>query len=813
MRILPSLLLTPALLIALAASATSSTVPPFTGLSQEGFQDEDDSEGGAHLAEMEQVLSPEQLTALRAEQEEFEGLYNRFLNEYQGYQLELRELRKAGVPRAQFPPSPVMLYFPFVDTMAEAGNGPARLWLVRYSDDIVPDEADRAEYCRKYLSLLVDEHPNGQYLLDGMRDVKERRGLVGADFVLELYRKLEQNSLRPSIQAKAYFAEAEQLLAKDGREDPANLARAQEIWRILVDGYPDTKSAVYAGSHLYDALLRDMRLAWSAWLDQARELIAQGATPEELPPLEMDGFNSRMLTIAGTEHKIALRWVNRFFPSYEQASRESLSRGLALMANWMTQQFSPASPVWNEFKFGLLEFLYTTMPDGDGVLDTVQGLFDHCDRNLPENYVPVLDVLLERATDPEILYEAKLTKADSLERGTEFAQLEQALELFADVAQNAPSLEQRDRGRDMGRALSWAMPGAVHPTIVHNDAEGLTLSTLDYRGKILFLYFWTQHEKGGIEDLEWVNDFTRRNVDKGVAVLGVNIDFNSRDTFRRKTREFGIVFRNTLQQSRKSPVIDQFKVARYPTGFVIDHQGVIRGRNLGHEQVDALVAQLVAEREGESALLASRGTLRGTLRYRGQTGPLPELEISPEAAAECADLDRSDRSRLVSAEGGLANVVVTIENRGALLSGEGQTFELDGRGCRFEPHVLVVPRGAKLSLHNSDATPRHVQVSSANNKSFNAILRPDDSYPIELKAADRFQVKSPSHPWMSAWVFVSDTPFVAKSGPDGAFEVPDLPAGDYTATWWHESLGRGKSAPFSVSAGEATEIEIAVERP
>jgi hypothetical protein len=760
-------------------------------------------------------VSAELETRLLHEQQIHDSLYNRFANEMEGYWFEARKLRDARVPRSEFPASPVLTFYPLFEDLARDGNGAARLWLVRFSADIVEDKPEQGRFCKKYLQLLAEEHASALYMLQAVQYAKERRDLVGDEFLLQFYRRLQETSLRHQVQAHAYFAESELILSKTGHEDPANQARAQEIWQILVDGFSQSKPALFAGQRLFESNLRELRAALASWLAQIRELREQGLAPESWPPCPIGDFRGRVSAIAGTQHKVAQRWASTVFPAFDQAARKGVGPALAMLANWMTIEFSHTSRPWNELKFGLLDLLYTVAPHGEAVLETLESLEENVSTNLPDDYIPALERLVENTPEDSLRFAAKLCQGRILERGSTDEEFAKALELYAEVQRDAPLTEQRDRGRELGVELSWTMPGAVHPTISQKDADGVDCTTSDYGGRILLLYFWSQHVPGALEEIAWVNEFARRNADKGVAVLGINVDFNSTSSFRRKCEEFGITWRNILAITQKSYLALQFKVSRFPTPFVIDSEGIIRGRNQSHEEIDALVARLVAEREGATTALAVHGTLHGVARFHGPHEPLPDLVVTPEQAAECAadgrELDRTDRSRLVSADGGLANVVVTVESRGQELLGEGQSFVLEGRDCRFEPHVLQIPRGAKLELRNSDAVARQVRVKSAHNRSFATIVPPGGSYISDVKAADRFQVRSESHPWMSAWVVVTDTPFAVRSAPDGTFEIPDLPAGDYVASWWHESLGRGQTAEFSVKAGETTELEIIIE--
>ena len=63
---------------------------------------------------------------------------------------------------------------------------------------------------------------------------------------------------------------------------------------------------------------------------------------------------------------------------------------------------------------------------------------------------------------------------------------------------------------------------------------------------------------------------------------------------------------------------------------------------------------------------------------------------------------------------------------------------------------------------------------------------------------------------MQSWLIVTDTPYVAVSGENGSFEIPDLPAGDYTVEWWHESLGKGKEKITVAADGSVDALEITV---
>jgi hypothetical protein len=51
-------------------------------------------------------------------------------------------------------------------------------------------------------------------------------------------------------------------------------------------------------------------------------------------------------------------------------------------------------------------------------------------------------------------------------------------------------------------------------------------------------------------------------------------------------------------------------------------------------------------------------------------------------------------------------------------------------------------------------------------------------------------VKCNVHKWMHAYIGVVEHPYFAVTGADGAFELKNVPPGDYTVAVWQEKLGQ-----------------------
>jgi plastocyanin len=180
-------------------------------------------------------------------------------------------------------------------------------------------------------------------------------------------------------------------------------------------------------------------------------------------------------------------------------------------------------------------------------------------------------------------------------------------------------------------------------------------------------------------------------------------------------------------------------------------------------------------------------------------GPLPEkkpLAIVPEQSKGCCPdgtpMDTSDPSWVVAADGALANVVLTVEVAGSKAPVPERPIEIDQRGCVFEPHVMIVPAGAQVAFLNSDTVNHNVRGVAAKNDSFNKTVAPGGKEIVTLASPDKVSVRCDLHPWMSSWIFVTDTPFHALTAKDGTFRIEGLAPGTYKVKLWHEKLGRGE---------------------
>jgi plastocyanin len=191
---------------------------------------------------------------------------------------------------------------------------------------------------------------------------------------------------------------------------------------------------------------------------------------------------------------------------------------------------------------------------------------------------------------------------------------------------------------------------------------------------------------------------------------------------------------------------------------------------------------------------STAGTLTGTIRYTGKKPARKPVDMSGDPACGEAHLSKAyDESLVVNANNTLANVFVYI--KGGL---EGKNFEvratpvtIDQQGCWFHPRVMGIQTGQTLRVTNSDPVTHNIHPLAQINREWNHSQGQGDA-PLArrfIKPEIMIRVKCNIHSWMHAFIGAVEHPYFAVTGPDGTFEIRNVPPGDYVIEAWQETLG------------------------
>lgn len=81
---------------------------------------------------------------------------------------------------------------------------------------------------------------------------------------------------------------------------------------------------------------------------------------------------------------------------------------------------------------------------------------------------------------------------------------------------------------------------------------------------------------------------------KPFVIVGVNSD-RDRDELKKVLQKERITWRSFWDGRMNGPIARQWNVAGWPTVYVLDHRGVIRGKRLQGVELERLVDELVEE--------------------------------------------------------------------------------------------------------------------------------------------------------------------------------------------------------------------------
>ena len=208
----------------------------------------------------------------------------------------------------------------------------------------------------------------------------------------------------------------------------------------------------------------------------------------------------------------------------------------------------------------------------------------------------------------------------------------------------------------------------------------------------------------------------------------------------------------------------------------------------------------------EEIVVKDGGTIHGTVKVEGKVSKLPPLQIT-KAKEVCGNVP--NESLLVGPGQGVRNAVVTLEGitKGVAVEKEA-VHELDNLGCRFVPHVVAASVGQFVVFKNSDPILHTAHaLFAAGQPQFNIGLYPGKVSRKPLVTPGVVKIICEVHPWMSAYLVVTEGPYHSVTDIYGEYLITDIPAGTYRVKVWQEILGTEEKT-VEVKPGSSNKIDF-----
>ena len=125
----------------------------------------------------------------------------------------------------------------------------------------------------------------------------------------------------------------------------------------------------------------------------------------------------------------------------------------------------------------------------------------------------------------------------------------------------------------------------------------------------------------------------------------------------------------------------------------------------------------------------------------------------------------------------------------------------------FVPNLLYVRVGQPVEFRNSEDMPHNVNVTRRGSGTavFSVPTEPQQKYVHTFDRAGQFDVACDIHPGMQALVVAASSTLVTIADEQGAFSIPNVPAGSYKVALTFE--GRTVERPLEVK-GPRTEVKM-----
>jgi hypothetical protein len=199
------------------------------------------------------------------------------------------------------------------------------------------------------------------------------------------------------------------------------------------------------------------------------------------------------------------------------------------------------------------------------------------------------------------------------------------------------------------------------------------------------------------------------------------------------------------------------------------------------------------------------GTITGVIATKAEALPATRVTIDQNVCGSRI----ADEAIVRDTAGHVANAVITLA--GVKARANAPAAAVINEKCRFSPHVQIVAPRAAITTSSRDAMLHTTHAQSPDGKTLFNIALPVPGMQITRPAgaAGLVRVSCNTHPWMRAWIVVTDD-MAALSGSDGRFTIANVPAGTYELRIWHEYL---KAAPqkITIAPGLTTTVSLVLQ--
>lgn len=157
----------------------------------------------------------------------------------------------------------------------------------------------------------------------------------------------------------------------------------------------------------------------------------------------------------------------------------------------------------------------------------------------------------------------------------------------------------------------------------------------------------------------------------------------------------------------------------------------------------------------------------------------------------------------------LEDAAVVIEPVSGIIPKRHKKAAVEQRDREFIPYVTIVQTGAMVEFPNRDPLKHHVYSFSPPKIFEIKLYAGKPMQPVLFDKPGEVAVGCNIHDWMEAYILVVDSPYFAKTGPNGKALIRNVPAGHYRLRVWHPR--QKVEAPLRDIEVGATPVKLAMQ--
>ncbi|MBT3515276.1 MAG: hypothetical protein HN474_08180 [Nitrospina sp.] len=189
----------------------------------------------------------------------------------------------------------------------------------------------------------------------------------------------------------------------------------------------------------------------------------------------------------------------------------------------------------------------------------------------------------------------------------------------------------------------------------------------------------------------------------------------------------------------------------------------------------------------------------------------PNIDMCSEVETD-DEMNRILDDFKISEDGGLKDVVITLEHIEAGKSFNKEPIMINSEDCKFTPDVNVVRQGEAFQVNNLDAVMHNSQLYQAERGKIiqNLPVPPEEIIDGKVtfqKKYKIFQMICGMHEFMQTWGYRVQNPYYYITKLGGEFKIDNIPPGDYNLNAWHY-LMKPQNQKINIAKNETIDINF-----